>query len=176
MARIEEIETCLTLGVVVEKRRSAHPWAEAVWRPVSVYLAGSSPPAPWTILAQEEGVTRYHGGTLDLILHRKESEALAANLMLDRPEIYVALREADGAFPWVPARVSASSYQAQDWEDPGDQIIEKLPMPEAVTAFLQAFVALHHAPEPFKKRKRRDHRDEPQQFSKHPIFMPVTKQ
>lgn len=176
MATVEQKEVRLPLGVVVERRRSSHPWADVIWKPVSVYLEGATRRPPWTVLVEGDGVTRYHAGTVDLVLHRKETEALRLNLMLEHPEIYVVLQQDSGAFPWVPHLVTASSYESQDWEDPGDQIVEKVAMPEAVAAFISAFVEVHHVEVPFRKRKRTEHVSEERQFSKHPIFLPVIKQ
>lgn len=176
MTRIEDREARLRLGIVVERRASSHPWADWVWKPVSVFLEGVERPAPWTELARDTGVTRYYAGGLDLVLHRRETEALRLNLMLERPEVYVALRADQGPYPWVPFRVTASSYESQDLEDSGELLMEKLPMPEPVAAFVQAFAEVHHVEQRFKKRQRDQSVKEERQFSKHPIFMDIRKQ
>ncbi|MEM8555131.1 MAG: DUF3305 domain-containing protein [Pseudomonadota bacterium] len=176
MARVDQSEVTIPLGVIVERRASRSRWISETWRPVGVMLMGLTPVKPWTVLLADEGMTRYHAGVCDLVLHRKETEALRLNLMLEVPEIYVTLQEGSGEWPWEPAGVTASSFDAQDWEDPGDQIIERVAMPEAVAAFVQAFVEVHHVEETFKKRKRKEHVAEEKQFSKHPIFTPVLKQ
>jgi len=174
---VEGREARIPLGIVVEKRKSDHPWADWVWKPVSVIF---NPPEnlPWAELVSGEGYTRYHAATLPLVLHRRETEALVLNLMLDQPELYVVLRESEDPksdFPYEPHMVTASSYDAQDFTDAGDDITEKVAMPEAVAAFVQAFVEEHHVEEEFKKRKRDKLNVEEQKFGKSPIFQSHTK-
>ena len=79
-------------------------------------------------------------GTLFLTLHRKDCEALRANLMLPVPELYIVLQEGEDLsadFPYFPHSVTASAYDAQDAADAGDDIVEKVAMPEPVAAFVQ---------------------------------------
>ena len=78
-------------------------------------------------------------------------------------------------FPMFPRIVTASSYEAQDYHDAGDDIIEKIAMPEAVAAFVQAFVEEHHVDVEFIKRRRDRLNTEEQKFGKTPIFKTHTK-
>lgn len=174
---IDKSEVSIPLGIVVEKRESDHPWADSVWMPVSVFL-NANPTAKWQVMMKSDGCTRYHAGTLLLTLHRKETEALRANLMLPTPELYVVLQEdedPDAKFPYVAHAVTASAYDAQDLMDAGDDIVEKVAMPEAVMVFIQAFVEEHHVEEEFIKRKRDKLKLEEQKFGKEPIFSNATK-
>ncbi|MCV6596862.1 MAG: DUF3305 domain-containing protein [Mangrovicoccus sp.] len=178
MNSIAQTEIALPMGLVVERRASAHPWAQWIWQPVAAYLIGESTPPDWSVLRQEGEVTRYHAGVLPLVLHRKDTEALRLNLMLPEPELYAVLQESQdsGPFPYRPHAITASSYEAQDYHDSGDDLIEKLPMPEPVAALIQAFVEHHHHEVPFKKR-RRDRLDlEEQKFGKMPVFKPLSQQ
>ena len=93
MTSIEQTEVSLSMGLVVERRPSSHPWAEAIWRPVAAYLVSEQDIADWTVLRDADGVTRYHAGTLPLTLHRKDTEAMRLNLMLEQPELYAVLQE-----------------------------------------------------------------------------------
>ena len=165
-------EVVLPVGVVVERRPSAHPWADEVWTPVDV-LVGAGP-ARWLELARETGpegeVVRYHAATLPLTLHRRETEALVENLARDVPTVFAVLEPGEGVWPWEPHVVTASPYEAQDHEDVGDAVVAKLPMPEPLAALVQAFVAEHHVEQPFHKRKRDRVRVEDEKFGKVPIF------
>lgn len=174
---IDKSEVSIPLGIVVEKRKSDHPWADWVWMPVSVFL-NASPTAKWRQMAKSAGCTRYHAGTVLLTLHRKETEALRSNLMLPTPELYIVLQEdedSDSEYPYIAHAVTASSYDAQDMMDAGDDIVEKVAMPEVVAAFIQAFVEEHHIDEEFIKRKRDKLKLEEQKFGKVPIFSSPTK-
>ena len=178
---VGEREVSILLGIVVEKRKSSHPWADWIWRPVSVFMVPSGAPAQpagWQEMLRKDDLVRYHAGTLNLNLHRKDTEALRSNLMLPEPELYVVLQEDETAspdFPYAPHVVTASAYDAQDLEDAGDDIVEKVAMPEAVAAFIQAFVEEHHVEEKFIKRKRDKLKLEDQKFGKEPIFVSQTK-
>ncbi len=177
MADIKDWEVSIPLGIVVERRKSSHPWADWVWKPVSVFMNGA-PQAEWVEMMSGDDWTHYHAATLPLVLHRKETEALCLNLMLDIPELYIVLQESDDAeddFPWKAHVVTASSYEAQDYLDAGDDIIEKVEMPEAIAAFIQAFVEEHHVEEIFVKRRRDKLNIEEQKFGKTPIFPNKTR-
>ncbi len=174
---IDRSEVSIPLGIVVEKRISNHPWADYIWTPVSVFL-NASPTDKWKEMMKSPDCIRYHAGTLLLTLHRKETEALRSNLMLPVPELYIVLQEDEdpnAEFPYVAHAVTASAYDAQDMMDAGDDIVEKVAMPEPVAAFIQAFVAEHHVEEEFIKRKRDKLKLEDQKFGKEPIFSSVTK-
>ncbi len=177
MRLVDNHEITLMLGIVVEKRASTHPWAKWTWKPTAVFMDAEED-VHWKELVREENFIQYHAATLPLNLHRKETEALRLNLMLDQPELYVILQENDdhtSEFDFEPKLVTASSYDAQDYLDTGDDIIEKVAMPETVAAIVQAFVEQHHVEEEFKKRKRDRLNVEEQKFGKSPIFVPHTK-
>jgi len=175
---VENREVAIPLGIVIEQRKSTHPWGDWIWKPIAVFL-NADEGASWKELIRGEDFVRYHAATLPLTLHRKETEPLRLNLMLEQPELYVVLQENEdktSPFPYVPHVVTASSYQAQDFLDAGDAIVEKVAMPQEVTALIQAFVEEHHVAAEFKKRKRDEVNMDEQKFGKTPIFTPRTRQ
>lgn len=146
----------IPVGVVVERQDIDNPWQRWRWRPVAV-MTGEAPAASGSELLRGEGFVRYFAGTLPLELHRKETEAYRRNLSNEPPTIYVALRSdsaVTGDMQYRPVEVTASPYIAEDLLD-GDDIVEALPMPEGLIAWVQAFIDKHHVDEPFVKRKRR---------------------
>ncbi len=145
----------MPVGVVVERQDIDNPWQKWRWRPVAV-MTGEAPAAHGSELFRGEGFVRYFGGTLPLELHRKETEAYRRNLSNDPPTLYVALRSDSavvGDMLYRPVEVTASPYIAEDLLD-GDDIVETLPMPDGLIAWVQAFIDRHHVDEPFIKRKR----------------------
>ena len=52
------------------------------------------------------------------------------------------------------AEISLSPYNIQDYEDCGEDQVEKLPLHGPIAVFVKDFVDFHFKPEPFKKRKR----------------------
>ena len=165
----------MPVGVVVERRRIDHPWAEWTWKPIAVL---SDPPVieQWQVLKAEGDVTHFHAATVELNLHRKLVEAYRVNLAGETPLLWVVLQEVDFAessaeeWPYKVHLVTASPYDAQDLLDSGDEIVEAVAMPEAILSRVVAFVRAHPEEEVFKKRKR-DRLDlQERKFSKQPIF------
>ncbi len=155
-----EKSEAMPLGVVIERQRSDHPWSDFNWRPVAVIpgAAAMDPRGDWTELRQGEGWAQFHCGTLRLELFRAETEAYKVNLAQTPPSIYVLLRrddDVDSPHDYLPFLVTASPYEAQDYLDSGEEIVEAVPMPEDLAAFVQAFVEAHHVDEVFTKRKRK---------------------
>ena len=52
------------------------------------------------------------------------------------------------------AEVSLSPYHIQDYEDCGEDRVEKIPLYGPIAELLEKFVEFHFHPEEFKKRKR----------------------
>jgi hypothetical protein len=158
----------MPLGVVVERRRVDHPWQEYEWMPVAV-IPGAGQTDMWKELARGDGWVRYHIGTLALELHRTETEAYKVNLSNDPPVIYVILslaEDPDAEQEIEPFLVTASPYEAQDYQDADDDIIEVVPMPDGVIAWVQAFIDKHHVDEPFQKRKNKHYDPEKTGFGR----------
>lgn len=174
---IELKQVYLQLGIVVEKRKSNSRWQDWNWVPVGV-IPNADIAVEWRVLLQEENSVRYHASTLPLTLHRKDTEALCANLMLAEPVLYIVLQTNDdpaSEFPYQPHVVTASEYEMLDWLDAGEVIVEKVAMPDPVASFIQAFVDQHHVEEKFVKRKRDKVHIEEHKFGKFPIFEDITK-
>jgi len=170
-------ELVLHLGVIVEKRAVDHPWLDESWKPVAVIDGTPEEFAaytPWQIVRTEEKATQYFAGAASIVLHRKETEAYQHNLMSKPPAVFVVLRdtddEPDNPAPFAVAHVTVSPYEAQDFLDSGEDIIERVTMPERIMAVLTAFIEFHHQDEPFRKRKRDRVRVEDEKFGKEPIF------
>ena len=50
--------------------------------------------------------------------------------------------------------VTASAFEAQDYLDTSEDIVEAVPMPPSLIAWLSDFVGRHHKEEKFVKRRR----------------------
>ena len=163
----------LPLGVVVERRVSDHPWQDHSWRAVAV-IPGAPPLDPrgdWRVLQEGEGWARFHAGTLPLELFRRETEGYKVNLSQQPPRLFVVLRtgvDSDCVHELVPFLVTACPYEAQDYLDSGEELVEAVVMPPDLAAFVQAYVDQHHVDEPFHKRKRKRYETEDVGFSRRP--------
>ena len=166
-----ETSESMPLGVVVERRRIDHPWKDFAWRPVAVIPGAPAldPAAEWTVLREGEDWIQYHCGTLPLELFRRETEGYKVNLTQEPPQIFVLLRseeEPESRHEFLPFLVTASPYEAQDYLDSGEEIVEAVVMPPDLIAFVQAFVDEHHVDEVFHKRRRQKARSGDDAFSR----------
>jgi hypothetical protein len=163
----------MTLGVVIERREIDNPWQQYNWRPVAV-IPGAPAVEGRKVLRQGDGWVHYHAATLPLELHRRETEAYKVNLAGERPSVYVVMREdedsdADGYFPFC---ITASPYEAQDYLDSGEEIVEGVLMDDGLIAWVQGFIDKHHVDEPFYKRKRKPYDPNESGFSRRPEARP----
>jgi hypothetical protein len=144
--------TKIAVGIVVERRKAQSPWIEFTWRPVSV-LAGRPQAAPWTRLSEDHEAATFYAGAAEIELYRSETSHYRDNLCSDVPLLWVALRPTGGEPPYNVFAVTADPAEGEGLTAPGSDLVETLPMPEAVRVQIAAFVAEHHVERPFQKRK-----------------------
>jgi len=144
----------LPVGVVVRRAPGVTRWAKFAWTVSSVLPGAGS--ADWKVLREEADVTEFHAATLPLTLYVSEAEAYAHELQARVPSVYVVLRPADHSadMPWSVALVTASPYEAQDYCDSAEELVEKVAMPEGLHAWVASFVDEHYEEEVFVKRRR----------------------
>lgn len=147
----------LALGVIVERRPAASPWLDHVWRVVGLLPGGADRP-PWSVLVAGDRATRYYAGTATLALHRVDTALYKHNLEGPCPSVYVVLRRARTATGWTLLLATVDPAEAHAHADIGDDLVEALPMPAAVAAWLGSFIAAHHV-ERGHWRRRRDRAD-----------------
>lgn len=161
----------LPVGVVIARHKVESPWQDYAWRPEAV-IAGAPADAGWRELAHGEGWVQFLAGTVTLELHRKETEAYKYNLECRQPMLYVVLTpDDDPDSPW-PVRVltvTASPFEAQNYLDSGEEIVEAVAIPEAIHRWLADFVDEHHVEEEFRKRKPDRVKVEDHKFGQEPL-------
>jgi Protein of unknown function (DUF3305) len=149
----------IPVGVVVERRKAASAWIEAVWRSIAV-LGGVPDTEPWTVIAAGEDVATYYAGAAGIELYRTEAEHYRSNLDSGEPSVWVALRPTGADPPYALFAVTVDPAEGESFTQAGSDIVDAVPMPAAVRAVVEAFVAEHHAVEPHYRRTRTDTRDE----------------
>lgn len=143
----------MPLGVVLRRTPGVTRWVSHAWKAVAV-LPGAGP-SEWRVLREEGEAREYHAATLTLELHGAETEAYLHGLSAEVPSIYVVMRDdAAGDVPLDVLLVTASPYEAQDYTDSGEEIVEKVPMPAGLIAWVREFVEEFHQDEVFVKRRR----------------------
>ena len=143
----------IAVGVVVERRKAVNPWVDVVWQPAGV-LAGVPEAAPWTVLSAGEDRTSFYAGSAEIELYRTETGHYRDNLNSARPLLWVSLRPTGVEPPFEIVAVTADPAEGESFTQVGDDLVEAIPMPPAVQAIVEAFVAEHHVERPFVKRKR----------------------
>ena len=148
----------IPVGVIVRRAPGVTRWAKVVWRAVGVIpFAG---PGNWQELRREGETVDYHAGTASLTLWRTDTEAYLTALSGRPPSVFAILRP--GRERPSLLMVTASAFEAQDYADNGEDIVERLSMPEGLEAWVRDFVAHHHIDEEFVKRRRKGMRTEVQ--------------
>lgn len=143
----------MPLGVVVRRVPGVTKWAP--WAYAAVAVLPGAGEAAWKVLRQDGDVTEFHAATVRLQLHGAEAEAYLNGLSADVPSIYVVMRPAEeGPHPYDILLATASPYESQDYDDSGEEIVEKIPMPEGLVAWVRDFAFAHYEEEEFKKRRR----------------------
>lgn len=143
----------MPLGVVVRKTPGATRWARWYWRAVAAVPGAAR--ADWTELRREGEAVEYHAATLTLRLWGSDAEAYLVNLADRTPSIYVISRSRPGAeHPLLPVMVTAAPYEAQDYAESGEDVVDKVPMSDGLIAWVRDFAQAHHRGEGFVKRRR----------------------
>ena len=147
----------LPLGVVIRRLPGVTRWQKYSWKAVAV-LPGAAP-ADWVELRRDGEAVEFHAATRQLEMWPGETAAYLEALNAERPAVYVVLRPAEaGEHPFDVLLVTASTYEAQDFLDTGEEVVEPVLMPPGLIAWIRQFVEAHHEDETFVKRKRKNAR------------------
>lgn len=145
----------LKIGAVVRRSPGVTQWARDIWKPVAV-IPGA-PEAFWKELVREGEVVDYHAGTVTMELFRADVEGYLVSLNMTVPSAWVVMdKDQTNRSPsgWVVSAVTASAHEALDALDSGESIVEAVPIPESLAAWIKEFIDMHYIEEPFKKRRR----------------------
>ena len=167
-------EMRVDVAVQVERREPANRWAEPSFVPVGVSPGRLERP-DWTVLVSGERTVRFHATNAQLVLHRKDTEGLIETVREPAPVLFVVMRPCEGTPGVAVHLVTASTHEAQDHTDAGEDMVERVAMPGEIAELIEAFVAAHHVDEPFYKRKRKRDRVEEHKFGQELIFTEASR-
>ena len=142
----------MPLGVVMRRSPGVTRWAKWSWKATAI-LPGAGQ-ATWRELRREGDVVEYHAATRMLELFAAETEAYVHGLAARIPGIYVVMRRVAGEFPLDIVLVTASPFEAQDYADSSEDIVEKVPMSPGLITWVGEFLDEFHETESFVKRQR----------------------
>ena len=143
----------ISVGVLVERSKSASQWADFHWRPAGVLTGVPDAPA-WTKLSDNGERAMFYAGAAQIELYRTETANYRDNLRLETPLVWIILRPADGDPPYELASVTADPAEGEAMTETGTNLVEAVVMPKPMQETIAAFVAEHHVEEVFVKRKR----------------------
>lgn len=143
----------MPVGVVIQRRPGVTRWRKWAYAPTAL-LPGAGP-AHWKLLREDGDVTEYHVGTANLTLWRTDAEAYRIGLAEPVVCAYVVLAPAEGDWPYKIKLITANPHEAMQYADGGEDVVEKVPMPPALVAWVQDWTDRHFVEEPFVKRKRK---------------------
>lgn len=150
----------IPVGVVLRRAPGVTRWARWHWT-ASAVLPGAGK-ADWRELRRDGDTVEYHAATETLELHGTETESYLHGLSAAVPSLYVVMRQTGSQTGTEPplevVLITASPYEAQDYTDSGEEIVEKVPMPPGLVAWVREFIDQFHHDEPFVKRKRKNKR------------------
>lgn len=143
----------IPVGVVVERVKATSQWIDHIWRPVTV-LPGQPDTPPWSMLGDDGERATFYAGPATVELHRSETANYRDNLSSGAPSLWVVLSETGNAMPYALYLVTADPAEGEGMTAAGNNLVEAVPMPDAVRDEVAAFVAEHHVEQEFVKRKR----------------------
>jgi len=153
--RRTNFQQSIPVGILIRSVPSQSRWVDVTYRVIG--LLPGAPDAKWTELRRDGETVDHHAATLELDLHRTETDAYIVALAAEPPSAYVILQsETDDQDRPLPVAITASPFEAQDHMDTGEEIVEKITMPPEMVEWVRDFVAEHHKEEPRYKRKRDD--------------------
>jgi uncharacterized protein DUF3305 len=142
------------VGIVVERRKTDSPWVDFIWRGVAV-LPDEPKMEPWTLLREQEEATLFYAGSAAVDLYPSETARYRENLTSGNPSIWVILSPSDGPWPYAVAATTADPAEGESFTEAGANLVEAVPIPEAIRELIENFVAEHHVEREFVKRKQR---------------------
>lgn len=145
----------IKIGAVVRRTPGVTQWARHIWTPTAV-IPGA-PDAFWKELVCDGDVIDYHAGTVAMELYRADVEGYLVSLNMTVPSVWIIMdRDQSKQSPsgWVVSAVTASAHEALDALDNAESIVEPVPIPESLAAWIKEFIDMHYIEAPFKKRRR----------------------
>jgi hypothetical protein len=143
----------ISVGVLVERSKSASQWADSHWRPVGVLTGVPDTPA-WTKLSDNGERAMFYAGAAQIELYRTETANYRDNLRLETPLVWIILRPVEGDPPYELASVTADPAEGEAMTETGTNLVEAVVMPKPMQETIAAFVTEHHVEQVFVKRKR----------------------
>lgn len=143
----------IPVGVVAERLKAESKWIDYLWRPANV-LEGVPDMQPWTLLEGNSDRALFYAGAAAIELYAGDAAHYRENLATGFPKLWVILRPTGIEPPLELVMVTANPFEGEGLTESAADLVEPIPMPEAICRELAAFIEQHYVHEPFFKRKR----------------------
>jgi hypothetical protein len=143
----------MSVGVVLERRKTASRWVDHMWEAHAV-LPEPPEAEPGAVVGRNGEDVIVYGGPAALEVYPAETQHYLENLASGAPAIWVVLRPQAGDSTPEIVLATCDPSEGEGYSETGWDTVNRVPMPEPIQAALAAFVAEHHVDEPFVKRKR----------------------
>lgn len=141
------------IGVVLECRKAKSPWLDMIWEAHAVLPEPATAEPGASLGLNGDGMLVY-GGAATLEVHTVETQFYRDNIVSGDPRIWVVLRpQPEDARPEI-VKVTCDPTEGEGYTETGWDIVNMVPMPEAIQLALIDFIDRHHVDQPFIKRKR----------------------
>ena len=144
----------IPVGVVVERRKADSPWGDFIWRGIGV-LPDKPEMTPWTVVREQEETTLFYAGSATVDLYRSETGRYRDNLATGAPSVWIVLIPSEGTWSYAVSAVTADPAEGEAFTEVGANLVEAVPMPDALRQVIENFIAEHHVETEFVKRERR---------------------
>ena len=153
----------LPVAVVMERQPvEGNRWVTHRWLATGVVTGDREPPAQagGILVHEDDSGARYLWAGFKLELFKDEAASYYANLMAEQPSVFVICQQEDDGDP-EPFFATCCQALAANYLE-GDNEVFSVPMAPDIYLWLERYVVQNYVPEPIKKRKRRNWKNEAQ--------------
>ncbi len=151
-----ELPERLQVAALIEKKPSAHPWADFSYDAIGVVVRDAEEDRSVTRVFQDGEIEHYLVTGLAIQLHVDECESYYHNLMSPEPGCFlVADQPEDSDDMPVPYLASLSFDEAHAYLE-GDEVVYSVAIPRELYQWAEAYVLTHYVAIKKTKRKLRN--------------------
>jgi hypothetical protein len=143
----------MDIGVVLERRKARSAWIDVIWEAHAILPEPAAAERGASLGRTADGEL-FYAGAATLEAHTIDTVYYRDNLATGDAKVWIVLRpQAGDALPEL-VQATCDPTEGEGYTETGWDIVNALPMPDAIREALAAFVAAHHVEQPFIKRKR----------------------
>jgi hypothetical protein len=147
----------IPVAVVVDRIKAESPWIDYIWQPSAV-LVGEPDAKAWTRLSGDDERMSFYAGSASVEFYGSETAHYRDNLA-GHGKLWIVMTPTDSDPPYQVVKVTADPAEGESYTETGANLVEAVPMPEAIREALEAFVTTHHVEGAAFYKRTRDRQD-----------------